>query len=102
MRDDCRDDRRFDDNFCCCKDEIAQLLDDLSDDVCPVEVLLAAGAPCCKLKGFICDIINNNCLLVLIEKRSNAKCFIPVDKIVAICKVCPGERHGPFTEEAPA
>ncbi len=92
-----RDDKGFDENFCCCKDEIAALLKELADDVCPVEVRITSGAPCCRIEGIICDVIKNNCILVIIDCKDNAKCFVPVDKIAAICKLCPGEKkhHGP-------
>lgn len=87
-----RSDGRLDDDFCCCKDEIANLLKELSDDVCPVEIILTTGSDCCRIEGIICDIIKNNCILVIIDTDDNSKCFIAIDKIAAICKVCPGEK----------
>ncbi len=87
-----RDDFRRDDDFCCCKDEIAALLKELADDVCPVELRLVTGSDCCRLEGIICDVIKNNCILVIIDCKDNAKCFVPIDKIAAICKICPGEK----------
>lgn len=89
-----RDPGRCDD-FCCCKDEIAAILKELGDDACPVEIRLVSGSECCKIKGIICDVIKNNCILVLIDCCKNAKCFIPVDKIAAICKFC-GEPKPPI------
>ncbi len=93
----------FNRNFCCCKDEMARVLKRLSSGGCSeVEVFLTSGSDCCSITGTICDVRLNDCILVLCETQQGrnsrpgppqitrrGKCFISVDKIAAVCEVCP-------------
>ncbi len=98
---------RCDRDFCCCKDEIAQVLRGLSRGACSeVEIFLTSGSDCCSITGTICDVRKDNCVLVLCETqtsgvrrpgppRRRGKCYVAVDKIAAICEVCNGFPPGP-------
>ncbi|MFW6006884.1 MAG: hypothetical protein ACOC4G_05875 [Bacillota bacterium] len=94
---------RDDQNFCCCKDEMASILRNINRGSCSeVEVILTTGSECCSITGTICDIRNNGCILVLVETQQNGpgasqgppqrsrrgKVFISVDKIAAVSEVC--------------
>ena len=100
-----RDKDRCDDrDYCCCKEEIADLLQDLSRDICSeVEVILTSGSDCCSIIGTICDVRRNDCVLVLCPTQPGmtvqcggpspvrrCKCYIAIDKIAAIFEVCSG------------
>ena len=99
-------DRCDDRDYCCCKEEIADLLRDLSRGACSeVEVILTSGSDCCSIIGTICDVRRNDCVLVLCPTQQvgirsqcggpppitrRGKCYVAVDKIAAVCEVCSG------------
>ncbi len=73
-----------------CVDELADILRALSKDSCEVEVILTAGEDCCRIQGIICGLKKDDCILVLVDTKKDRKCFIPIDKIAAVCNKCPG------------
>ena len=87
-QDQCGDDLQ-DFDFCCCLDEVADLLREIADPCEPVEVFTVG---CCPVPGngivgriIVCNSEENNCILRLCT--AEGVCYIPVNQITAIC--CP-------------
>lgn len=78
------------------RDDISGVIKNLAEVACEVDIRLVSGANCCRLRGIICGVINCGKVVVVIDCKTNSKCFIPVDKIAAICKVCPPKRKRLF------
>ncbi len=69
----------------CCQKEVVELLKNLRKKDCRVKIFLSTGSTYCNLEGFIKDIRKKGSLLLLLNTKTNAQWFIPVDKIVTVC-----------------
>lgn len=70
------------------RNDLVDVIKELGEDACEVEVRIQSGSDCCRIKGIICGLIKNCRILIIIDTDRDVKCFIPINKIAAICKKC--------------
>ncbi|MEJ6949737.1 hypothetical protein [Natronospora cellulosivora (SeqCode)] len=63
---------------------------------CEVEIILTAGANCCRLRGIICGVIQCGKAITVFDCKTRSECVVAVDKICSICRVRPTTRRRLF------